>query len=277
MAQTVIGFFERSSDAQRAVEKLAGLGCSRDQIDISSGGSAGTSTVNDDRSYRENGVTRFFKSLFGDNDEADRYSRVGNNSILVTVHAQSRAEAERFADLLDECGAIDVEERASGYSQTSGNEYGGDTRRSEDLRVSDDRSSASVIPRIEENLEVGKRTTEGGGARVRSRIVEKPVEEHVRLREENVNVERVAVNRPVSGNELENFRETEIELTEKREVPVVNKEARVVEEIHLSKDVTERDETVRDTVRNTEVDVDQHNKRSGRDTNSSTDRNSGIL
>ena len=45
-------------------------------------------------------------------------------------------------------------------------------------------------------------------------------------------------------------------MTEHAEVPVVNKEARVVEEISLGKEVTERDEVVRDTVRKTEVDVD---------------------
>ena len=52
------------------------------------------------------------------------------------------------------------------------------------------------------------------------------------------------------------FRDRDIELTERSEVPVVNKEARVVEEVKISKDVTERNETVRDTVRSTEVDVD---------------------
>jgi stress response protein YsnF len=43
----------------------------------------------------------------------------------------------------------------------------------------------------------------------------------------------------------------------KEEVPVVNKEARVVEEVTLNKEVNEREETVRDTVRNTEVDVEK--------------------
>jgi stress response protein YsnF len=44
---------------------------------------------------------------------------------------------------------------------------------------------------------------------------------------------------------------------ERAEVPVVNKEARVIEEISLNKEVTERDETIRDSVRNTEVDIDR--------------------
>jgi len=117
--------------------------------------------------------------------------------------------------------------------------------------------SETTIPRVEENLEVGKRTEERGAVRVRSRIVERPVEEHVRLREEHVNVERTPVNRPVSEMDRSALQDRDIELTERSEIPVVNKEARVVEEVRISKEVSERDETIRDTVRSTEVDVDR--------------------
>src|SRR5687767_15417459 len=97
---------------------------------------------------------------------------------------------------------------------------------------------------------------ETGGVRVRSRIVERPVEENIRLREENVHVERNPVDRPVSSSDMDNFQEREIELTERSEVPVVNKEARVVEEVRVSKEVNERNETVRDNVRETKIDVE---------------------
>jgi len=116
--------------------------------------------------------------------------------------------------------------------------------------------SERAIPIIEENLQVGKQEVETGGARISSRIVEQEVEENITLREEHVQIERTPVNRPVSSADLSNFREGTIELTEHAEVPVVNKEARVVEEIILEKEVTERDEVIRDTVRKTEVDID---------------------
>lgn len=114
----------------------------------------------------------------------------------------------------------------------------------------------TTIPVIKEDLEIGKREEERGGIRLRSRIVETPVEEKVRLREEHVHVEREPVDRPVSQRDLDNLQEEEIELRERAEVPVVNKEARVVEEISLNKEVTEREENISDTVRNTEVDID---------------------
>lgn len=126
-----------------------------------------------------------------------------------------------------------------------------------------------TIPVIRENLEVGKREVERGGIRLRSRIVETPVEETVNLREETVNVERTPVDRPASGAD---FREGEVEMREQAEVPVVNKEARVVEEIKVNKEVTEREETIRDTVRETEVDVDKLDKNTRRSTDTDSDR-----
>ncbi|WP_255478769.1 DUF2382 domain-containing protein [Rufibacter sp. XAAS-G3-1] len=114
----------------------------------------------------------------------------------------------------------------------------------------------TVIPIIEENLEVGKREVETGGVHVSSRMVERPVEEHVRLREERVVVERTPVDRPATANDLNTFQEGEIELTQHAEVPVVSKEARVVEEVTLEKEVEEREEVIRETLRSTEVEVD---------------------
>lgn len=125
-----------------------------------------------------------------------------------------------------------------------------------------------TIPVIREELEIGKREVERGGIRLRSRIVEKDVEETVNLREETVNIERTQVDRPATEADL---REEDIELRERAEVPVVNKEARVVEEISLSKEVDEREETIRDTVRETDVDIEKLDK-NDKTRNSDSDR-----
>src|SRR3954471_1988227 len=78
----------------------------------------------------------------------------------------------------------------------------------------------STIPIIEEQLEVGKRTVQTGGAYIRSRIVEKPVEESVNLQEERVYVERTPVDRPAGSTDFETFKEGVVELKEHAEVPV---------------------------------------------------------
>lgn len=115
-----------------------------------------------------------------------------------------------------------------------------------------------AIPVVEEDLHVGKREVQQGGVRVHSRVEERPVEEQVNLREERAVVERRPVDRPASEADLgDAFHESTIEVTERAEIPMVSKEARVVEEIVVGKEVNQRTETVRDTVRRTDVDVEQ--------------------
>lgn len=113
----------------------------------------------------------------------------------------------------------------------------------------------TAIPIVEEELVVGKRAVNQGGVRVYRRVVEVPVEESVNLREEHVTVERHAVNRAVTDADA--FRDRTIELTETAEEAVVGKNARVVEELLVGKKSSEHTETVRDTVRKTEVEVEE--------------------
>jgi len=63
---------------------------------------------------------------------------------------------------------------------------------------------------------------------------------------------------PKSG--LAPFEEGVIQVTEKSEVPVVTKEPRVVEEVSINKEVRERDEKIKDSVRQTEVEVERLDK-----------------
>ena len=116
------------------------------------------------------------------------------------------------------------------------------------------RRTRDTIEVVEENLRVGKREVDQGRVRVRSYVVETPVEEDVVLRGETVHLERKPVDRAVSAGEA--FVDRTIEATETAEEAVVSKEARVTEEISLAKAVDSRTETVRDTVRHTEVEVE---------------------
>jgi stress response protein YsnF len=281
MAQTVIGIFDTSAEAYTAVERLVSSGFLRDRVDLSlhsesSQYATGRSVDDDSDDGLGEKIKRFFKSLFDNDEDTDKYSAVARKgAAVVTVTAESNEEAERAADVLDEAGAVDVDERSKAYA--NGLWSGTTARDMQDSSLSSsDRSYASTdtdisdtdrlrdddfdktrsIPIIEEELQVGKREVERGGVRIRSRIVERPVEETVRLREERVTVDRNAVDRAASPGDFDTFREGEMEIKQRAEVPVVNKEARVVEEINLNKDVREREETIKDTVRKTEVEID---------------------
>lgn len=109
-----------------------------------------------------------------------------------------------------------------------------------------------VIEVAEERLSISKREQDLGRVRVRSYVRETPVEETVNLRQERVSIERRPVDRAATDVD---FQERSLEAREYAEEAVVNKEARVVEEIGLRKDATSRDEVVRDSVRKTEVEV----------------------
>jgi uncharacterized protein (TIGR02271 family) len=125
-----------------------------------------------------------------------------------------------------------------------------------DTAMAPDTGSAA-IPVVQEQLRVGKREVQRGGVRVFSRIVETPVNESIGLREEHVNVERRPVNEPISSVDMAAFKEQTIVMRETAEEAVVEKSARVVEEVMINKEVTQREQQINDTVRHTEVEVEQ--------------------
>lgn len=114
----------------------------------------------------------------------------------------------------------------------------------------------SFIPLVKEDLEVGKRTVDRGGIRVYRRVIEVPVEESVSLREEHVNVDRHTVDRPATEQDFA-FGNRSFELTETAEEAVIGKSARVVEEVVVGKSASERTQTISDSVRHTEVEVEE--------------------
>ena len=111
---------------------------------------------------------------------------------------------------------------------------------------------------IEEQLSVGKRKVTTGGVRLTTGVSERPVQKTVSLREEQVEVERRPADRELKPEEAEAaFAEKTIEMLGTNEEASVRKEARVVGEVSLGKRVEERKETVRDSVRRSEVEVEE--------------------
>jgi stress response protein YsnF len=221
---------------------------------------ANEGSTRSDEHEEKDGISKFFANLFGnDKDEPRRYSNAARSSdAIVTVHARSQQEASAAARLLDDAGAEDVDALAG--RQDHQRQF--DTPQGSG---SEERENDRTIPVVEEDVHIGKREVETGGVRVRSRIVERPVEQNLRLREEHVRVERRKVDRPVEDRDRQHFKEGTTEFIEHKEVPVVSKNARVVEEIHMSKQVSERQEKVRDTEKKSQVDVEKLHRGQGSD------------
>lgn len=274
MTHTVIGLFDDRNEAHTARQELIQKGFIQDNVDVSnrrlSDSNTASTTGNTTGTGVGNSISNFFSSLFsGDETTARNYTNAATDAdAILTVHVDSDARAREAAEILDRHGAIDVDGRVSHSTQQNVARTSTTTQdtvtteksaQTHNVATSNtaNRTGETTIPVIEEQMQVGKREVEGGGARIRSRVIEKPVEANVRLREEHVVVDRRPVNREVTNADLAGFKEGDIELTERAEVAVIDKQARVVEEVVVGKNVTEHQETVRDTVRRTDVEVEK--------------------
>ena len=117
-----------------------------------------------------------------------------------------------------------------------------------------------IIPIPREELQVGKRQVQSAKVyRVSTTVVEVPVEEQVKLRAETVVIER----RPTTGTTVRGgqpFQDHTIEVHEMYEEPVIGKVITQAEEMVIYKTLSERTATVRETVRQTRVNVDGQTK-----------------
>ncbi|MFC3631441.1 DUF2382 domain-containing protein [Paracoccus angustae] len=292
---SVSAMFDSQAEAQRAVDRLVQAGIPSGQIRQVAGGSDAavtqTATDNRDKGFWDS-LSDFF---FPDEDRYAYAEGLSRGGYLVTVTGLTGAEYDTALDILDDEGSINLEDReqswrsegwggyetssyASGSTATT---YGATAGTRDDLEspyidneslrdnaaLSGDRNPRGeyeTIPVIEERIRIGKRETGHGRVRVRAYTVEEPVNESVELREERVEIERRPVDRPAVADR--DYLDRTLEAEEYREEAVVQKEARVVEEIGLRKTSDTHTETVSDTVRRTEVEVEDNRTELDRDT-----------
>jgi hypothetical protein len=294
---SVSAMFDSHAEAQHALERLTAAGISSSQIRMMSGETAGASPTTTGRAADDKGFWESLGDFFF--PEEDRYAYaegLSRGGYLVTVTGLDSTQYETALDILDDEGSVNLDEReqswrsegwggyetssyatsgrtASAYGTRTGMEgaldspyIDNDTLHPEGVRSGGDdlRSGDETIPVIEERLRVGKRETSHGRVRVRAYTVEEPVNESVELRDERVEIERRAVDRPAVADQ--DYLDRTLEAEEYREEAVVQKEARVVEEIGLRKTSDTHTETVSDTVRRTEVEVEDDRTGLDRDT-----------
>ena len=112
-----------------------------------------------------------------------------------------------------------------------------------------------VIPLREEELTATVRETEAGAARIQKRVVAEEQVLEVPVTEEQIRVERRVVDRPADAIDADAFQETVIEVPLTQQEVELSKQARVAEEVVVSKEAIQHTEQVRGTVRREEVDV----------------------
>jgi len=161
------------------------------------------------------------------------------------------SEAPKVIKLLDTHKPVDVLDRARMYGLV-----GAEAPKAAAPTATMLRKDEEVLRLAEEQINVGKRQMEGGKTRVRRFVVERPVEANVTLHEEHCEVVRRAITDPNYIKDID-WSEQVIEVTDTIEQPVVSKSARVAEEVVIRKKGSDRVETVHDTVRRQQLDVEK--------------------
>ena len=278
MAKTAVALYDDATIAYTVFDELTSSGLGEDEVSVAvseaetpaAGAPRGTSGPLGAGRTNLRELADDLARLGVPQDEAGYYAEgVRRGGALVVVRA-SDADAELAAAIMERRSVVDYEERSARWRESGwtgfaegATPYTAEEAELERAAYRAEAGSAQgvreggeqAVPVMEERLDVGKRAVERGRARIHTHVEERPVEASVRLRDERVHVERRRVDRPVTASE-DAFKERTIEVSETDEEAVVEKEARVVEEVVVSKDAVEREETVRDTVRRTEVEVE---------------------
>ena len=219
MATTVIGTIESSKAAQALVSELVEAGLKKQDIAVLDGNGRRS------RSWRRSSSTASTRTMPSGYAKAAR----GGKTLIVAQAPDQK---------IDEAVAI-IERH-----ETEGGEASAE--------------QGETVQEVEEELSVGKRKAATGGVRVTTSVSERPVEETVTLREEQVSAKRKPADRELSPEEAEAaFEGKTVEMLATSEEAEVSKQARVVGEVAVGKSVEEREETVKDTVRRTEVEVEE--------------------
>jgi uncharacterized protein (TIGR02271 family) len=252
--ETIVAVYDTVRHAELAIADLKQAGIpdgaiSRHTNETVTGASAVTGPA------KEEG---FWSRLFGGEPDHDTtvYSRSVENGASVISVRVTDAHADKVLKILESHHPVDLDERAATYAADPASHYTVPAAYAPAADVAGSASDDETIRLSEERLAVGKRVVNRGGTRIRRFVIETPVEQQVSLHEERVILER----RPVTDGRAvtdADFSDKTIEMTETAEEAVVSKQAFQTEEIRLRKEVTDRVETIRDTVRKEDVEIEQ--------------------
>jgi uncharacterized protein (TIGR02271 family) len=280
--ETIVAVFKDAAHADAAVRALEKAGVPSSAIERHS---KGGQRPGSDRSENAGPATTgffFWDMMFGlqaaHPDRSDYEQSLGRGETVVAVTV-AQEDADVVVSILEAQSPIDVQEpdsvRERGEAESAEHEGRGQAEAKRRTREEEESAPAEenrvqrkastrgesaeteeeeVIPLGEEKLEVGKRRVNKGTTRIRRYVVETPVEKPVSLHDERVVVER----RKPAGSTAEGDALTEktVEVTESSEEPVVEKTARLNEEVVVRREGRDRTATVRDTVRRDEIAVE---------------------
>ena len=271
MSRTVTALYDTRAEAEAARERLSAAVVVEGKARIIDKSSTGSNDRND-----------FHRVPLSHEDRHAYGEGLRRGGFMLCAEVDDDEDTDKLVSILEETSSVDLDDRQNTwrnegwtpYQASSGPAPSGGSFAASGATPSTQGSSTAAgnvveeqhIPIVEEQLVVGKREVNRGGARIRTYVRETPVHEEVSLREEHVSVERRPVNERLRAGDLKGgdaFEERSIEMTETAEEAVVAKEARVREELVVRKTAEEHVENIDETVRRTEVEVDEGFREAG--------------
>ncbi|MFU9137087.1 YsnF/AvaK domain-containing protein [Erwinia tasmaniensis] len=268
--EKIVTAFNQLQQAEAAKEKLIVEGIAEKNIDIISGKRLQV----EDKEIRH---PSFWQRLFGtdvDDNYATEYSKaLRSGGVLLTVKVP-KDQADHIEHELS-AFAADYSSLSTHRGALTGGEFAGETN---DLGTTPGSLSSTATAQTpiatpagkgpetdrdalklaEEEVAIGKRQVSDGSVRLRRYTVEDEVSEDVSLYDQHAEVFRRAVDEPAYLNDVD-WSDKTIEVEESHEIPTIEKTTRVKEEVGLRGEETARTETVKDSVRRQEVEV-EHDK-----------------
>lgn len=256
MAKTIVGLYDDRITAQKVLTELESTGFGQDHLRFASAEDGAATSYDIDV---ETDTTPDALATYGvADDEARFYSegvRRGGSIVIARVHD---GDVERAVDVMAGHNPVRFEDRGADYLADYDEERTYTAAQVEENRARYADQSKQRLQEIEEHLKIGKREVVRGGVRVNQYVETDVEEETLRLRDEEIVVDRTNVTRELTPDEADAAFETKtVELVERDEEAVVEKTAVVTGEVAVGKDVNVREETVGGEVRRTRVEVEQ--------------------
>lgn len=260
--ETLVAVYDTQVHADAAVKALKAAGFA--ETDISVFDSARLKAGKSPSGVKEPGL---WHRLFGADvyqHEANIYGEtIEDGGVVISVRVPSNEVAHARA-VLDIHRPVDVHDRAvtSGVAPAAHVEAVEKKLSTiplatmQQVAVSPKLAAAQpdVLRLAEEHLEVGKVMAETGRTRVRRFMTERDVAEDVTLHEEHAEVIRKAISDTAFVGDID-WADEEIEVVETAEHALINKTARIVEEVSLKKIGSDHVETIKDKIRRQQVEI----------------------
>jgi uncharacterized protein (TIGR02271 family) len=264
--ETLVAVYDTPAHADAAVKALKAAGFAESDISVFD-----SARLKAGRSALAPGVKEpgLWNRLFGANvyeHEADVYGQTVQEGGVVISLRVPESEVAHARAVLDIHRPVDVHDRAV----TSGGAPAAHVETIEKKleavplaamqRVAVSPKLAAAQPDVlrlaEEQLQVGKEMAETGRTRVRRFVTERDVAQDVSLHDEHAEVLRKAISDPKYVGEID-WADGTIEVIETAEHALVNKTARIVEEVGLRKVGADHVETIRDKLRRQQVEIER--------------------